>query len=744
MSNERKLSNFEIFQQILKQQHVENVVQETSPHYIQHALPGELPPVQESRASFSTESDWVDGHIPTQALQPFLRQTFHWDQDQHREIELLEVPNDDWTIWTRHSESTIPKVWVRHQRVFDRSAIKVIDRLIVQAVDEVLRILFWDLDTTDAPWTELPDEFSDDDYPRRYGRRKPSRKLAIPHKSFKELFFRVLGIRKKKQSFLFPSCKETLKALTDFLNSIFPDAEKMQREAYANAKILYPYLWTLFPPGEIVYEKRSIRPFHDMYEQCFRVRTAEDFTSRYDGSNVFRLDLEEVIYVPSVTRKSGPGLVSTTRYIREYDGVKDIKIPEMGIIPFRVIPKEERDAIQTRLIGRSRRFLDLSSRPFSIWNYKGPLGLVRKITRCGTMEEIEFSQAERLWKKYTHQNVVIDLETSTNQFCERFSGRLYNFHDTNTEEEDDAPIVIPSIDNSEDPVYTEQSLLICRGYLPAYLLSSSDYAVGILLSGLSPPLWKPELQPGLTSVSLPSIGHWEALVREFFKEEKSLEVTLGRRETRGSGLALALQGPKTVVKMVADTIIEKLQRPMVAISSTDQDASLAEASKAATRWGGILFVEHRKLPTDYQSSGCMELANCCVFYPSVLLISCDNTSDLGEACEETIDGVISCNISSKDPVAELWKLCLTKKLPEFTKTMSDQRLNDICQLLAQLESREIRMEKILKTAQRLAVTQKVSMSLSSILFVIESSLTLEDLGEFRNKIKAAGLEQREN
>ncbi|KAF5026461.1 hypothetical protein F66182_1448 [Fusarium sp. NRRL 66182] len=730
MSNPSSPSNFEIFQQVLKQQHDRPATRKTAPHYTQNAPTETLPPVEEASTSSSSESEppALD-YVQRRVIQPFVRQTFRWDQELQREVELLEIPNEDWTMWKSLDAATIRRVWVWHQRVFDRRGVKVTDRLLLQAATEISQLLFWDLHEKDAPWREVfeefPDNISDDGYEflQRYHGPNTFRKLVISHQSFKQLFFRIWETENKMPMSLLSSINKTLKALMNFIEDIFPGAKKMQCQAYQDAQISYPYAWTIFQPGDIVYEERSIRPFHAMYEQCFRVRRAEDFISRYDGSNVLRLTLEEIIYMPSGFIKSGPRLVLTARHIREYDGLKQITTRDMGIIPFNMVPAEEQSAIRTRLTQRGRRFLHLSTLPFSIWNYKGPLGLVNSIAGRGTMEETRLSLAERVWQI--------------------------------------PPIDISENAQSKDDMYIEQSLLICRGYLPAYLLSSSDYAVGILISELSPPLWEQEPQRGLTALSLPDMSHWHALVREFLREGEGLEASLGRRETRGSGLVLALQGPRIVARMVADEISENLQRPLVAIGSTDQDQDLGEASKAALRWGGILFVDHRKVPTDQQAAKGKrlftllnfwirplntavyvgsELANRSLFYPSVLLISCANTIELGKACEDTTDAVISCDVLTKNPVAELWKIYLASELPGFTKAMSDQHLGDICRLLAQLEPREARMGKILKTAKRMAVAERSPINLRNILVIIQSSLSSGDLEKFKDELRAAGLD----
>nr|CEG05595.1 unnamed protein product [Fusarium clavum] len=177
--------------------------------------------------------------------------------------------------------------------------------------------------------------------------------------------------------------RRVLSILTKFLDYTFSAAKEGYQDACHTGQVPFHHVWTLFRPGDIVYEKLPVAPFQDSYEQCFSVHSSEDSVSRYDGTKA---------------NISGPGMVWTTRYIREYEGGKQITTEDLGIVPFSMMAAQKRDAIKTTLIERGRRFLQISKLPFSFWNYKGPYTIVHPLTGHRTIEEARLSLESRRWQ----------------------------------------------------------------------------------------------------------------------------------------------------------------------------------------------------------------------------------------------------------------------------------------------------------------------------------------------------------
>ncbi|CEF77622.1 unnamed protein product [Fusarium graminearum] len=571
----------------------------------------------------------------------FLRQTVQWDDGLMGNVTSFEIPNEDWTLWERLTPDEELRAWVWHQRGIDRLGVRVVDQLVIRSSDSDLQ-LFREVDDevygllTNIPWS-IP--YNDFNYMRAHS-------IAIDEKDYKNLFHLANAIMHRIKTTPLPKSKQILQAVLNFIKDIFPDTKKIQEDALRTGQVPFSHVWTLFRPGTIVYEKRTIPPRHNIYEQCFSVNKLEGSVSRYDNTNVLCLSLAEMVYSYSMSNEPGPRMMWTTRHIRQYGGLKGITTEDLGIIPLSIIPPEERTAIEARLTQRGRQMLQISRMPFSFWNYDGPYGIVHQVVGRGIMEE-------------AHSN------------C-------------------------------------EMSLLICRGHLPGYLLSSSIYAVGVLISELRQPVWEPRTHPALMTSFMPDTTLWHDLVQGFFESSNNEIVEARGYGARSSGLILALEGPRIVTISMANQITNGLRKPLVILNSWRDDQTLKEG---------------------------LDLGNRASFYPSVMLISCNSISELGDYCAGMIDGIVKCPIPLKEQPSALWKFHLSQHFAGLLECILAQQLHDAYALLAQIESRESRIEKVISTAQRLAVVEKAHFSVRHVLLTIKSSVSPDELQKLEDLIK---------
>ncbi|KAK3387816.1 hypothetical protein B0H63DRAFT_392246, partial [Podospora didyma] len=194
--------------------------------------------------------------------------------------------------------------------------------------------------------------------------------------------------------------------------------------------------------------------------------------------------------------RPGPRLAVSRRYIQEFTGTRAITVEGLGIAPLSMLPWEEQEAIRVRLIDRGRRYIELCSKPFSVMDYDGPL----RIFHLSTDESL------------------------------------------------------PLYETLNEDLYS-----ICRGHVPAYLLSSVMNAIGVMVSGLRPTTWGrlggEHLNNQVAAAVKPRIdlGLWKALIGDFLASDGSrsdLEA-FQRHRVSGAGLVLLLQGRRKVTHEIA-------------------------------------------------------------------------------------------------------------------------------------------------------------------------------------------------
>lgn len=338
-------------------------------------------PIAASVRSTSDTEELYEAHSFLRV--PFLRQTFRWDQQAQRYVEHREAPDEGWMVWSDITPDEKPEAWIRYQRRFDGLGIKITDQLVIDAASPILNFL------KESFLLRIGDVYEENSL---YGRPVYG---IIDERLFRDLFFRFNEIKDMIRNAPSDQVRRVLTILTEFLNYTFSAARESYRDARRTGQILFHHAWTLFRPGDIVYEKLPVAPFQDLYEQCFSVHSSEDSVSRYDGTRVLCLTLAEMTYRSGQVNTSGPVTVWTTRYIREYDGVKQLTTEDLGIVPLSMLAPEKRHAIKTALMERGRRFLEISQLPFSFWNYKGPYTIVHPLTGHGTIEEARLSLERR-------------------------------------------------------------------------------------------------------------------------------------------------------------------------------------------------------------------------------------------------------------------------------------------------------------------------------------------------------------
>lgn len=140
--------------------------------------------------------------------------------------------------------------------------------------------------------------------------------------------------------------KKHLEVLTAFMKDHLEETEVMYNRMVPHGLISYPYLWTLFRPGEIVVRQQDDR------KECFQVTSAE---SKFKDEGVV-FQIKALFWTFNGTRF---GCSVEKLKIPEFLGVR--KIVEMGVYPLNQLPMAERDSLKASLIARGHKWRKLVS-----------------------------------------------------------------------------------------------------------------------------------------------------------------------------------------------------------------------------------------------------------------------------------------------------------------------------------------------------------------------------------------------
>ncbi|KAK4454918.1 hypothetical protein QBC34DRAFT_433158 [Podospora aff. communis PSN243] len=529
--------------------------------------------------------------------------------------------------------------------------------------------------------------------------------FIINEGSYRVLYFRKEDILSRLRSS--PKArraknKEVLESLGRFIEGLFPGSEEVLSVVLQAQKVSFTNLWLIFEPQSIVYERRHIPPRGTPYDQCFRIEGLEYTYGHLGDPETLRLTVSEVVYRPAITGSGGCfSLCRSTREIRRYSGLKHITADDLGFVPYKSMTLQSRREILETLSERGRRYLHLCSMPFS---------------------------------RYTDERVVIDTTTSNQHLLNNLDVVDLGLDGVSTTTDSLHPKTFPpqSLDMAEPTAEVGEGgtelLLLCRGYVPAYLVSSGVHATGILISQLRPPSWKSSFC-GQKTVN---VDVWKDLAKSVLLKNQSLNDNYQWRAVHGAGLALLLKGSRKATANTAHYISNGLQRPLLLFSPIEFTLRFAKVSAAALKWGAILLVEQLEDFPRGRSSANPELAECLSLYPGVILLAAPTEWSPSNIIQDSIDAIINCDLTVLDSAepATLWRQYFTDELPELASSLPTAQLRQACQRLARAEPLESRMAKTLKTAKRLAFLKEVDVSLEHVMLVVRSSLAEQEAQGF--------------
>ncbi|KAK1634282.1 hypothetical protein BDP81DRAFT_473214 [Colletotrichum phormii] len=157
---------------------------------------------------------------------------------------------------------------------------------------------------------------------------------------------------------------QTTIGVLEFTKSTFARAEEAQDQIRATGVASFDYLWTIFEPGQIIYEKRRVTDNSWLYEQFLKVKNLEFEYSELNKAVGISLLVEKIVHQQAP--QAGTYLVTSQRQIRYFTDLKPLTSETIGFTPLDMIQEPERGILRAKFIDLGRRYLHLSSQPFTV------------------------------------------------------------------------------------------------------------------------------------------------------------------------------------------------------------------------------------------------------------------------------------------------------------------------------------------------------------------------------------------
>lgn len=371
---------------------------------------------------------------------------------------------------------------------------------------------------------------------------------------------------------------EQLKLLLDWIRSNFElEIAAHERCLSSSSKaIAYDKLWTLFPPGTIVYAKAN------RHDRAYRV---QDYW--YDDDDVddpgFNLRSRYVDY-----DGENFGETRTALSISKYSGTREISSHVVRPLDF----VEEAPKIREKLLARGKRFAELAAGQ-NFMEYKGIA--LKRDPEC-PRNYLRFDATGRL---------MIDVKT-------------YHRLDPNDN------IWVAAFAKGHGEGLNEDDMLLANAMVRGYSLSAKRF-LEFSLDKVSPIEWNDKCFEELvldagTKKTVQALVSTHSRQKTELADEDFDDIVKGK----GKGLVCVLHGPPGVGKtLTAECVAEYVRRPLFMVSSGDLGVSSEQLDVQLTRimdmtssWRAVLLIDEadvfleQRVVQDMHRNGMFALAYC--------------------------------------------------------------------------------------------------------------------------------------
>ncbi|KAK4172035.1 ATPase family AAA domain-containing protein 3B [Triangularia setosa] len=504
-----------------------------------------------------------------------------------------------------------------------------------------------------------------------------------------------------------PESLKQLNLLTDWIKSHF-DLEIAAYEKCLSSTdhkaISYDKLWTLFPPGEIVYSKvndqnRAFRVVDSHYNEspCKAFAIRVEFVD-FDGTHL--------------------GFREQHLMVGTYPGNQELEL--MDAIPFKLL--HQSSEIREELVARGRKFESLVGQHFMQYNgiafkegQNGPVKFNvngRVMIDCKTFHRIEPNEAFIVRDMSAPRLPTVRSPSipSMGMPPPRFRGRK--------------PVIskFPVQGSSENPKFpplSEENAMLTNASVRGYAFSAKSF-LEFFADEVSEISWNTKCFDEL--VLDQSIKKTvQALVSTHSQKRESFDDII---KGKGQGLICVLHGPPGVGKtLTAECVAEYVKRPLYMVSSGELgpvsaalDDQLTRILDMAATWRAVLlideadvFLEHRSLHDMHRNAMVSVFLRVLEYYTGILILTTNRVTTFDDAFKSRIHIPIRYTNLSVESRKMIWKnFC--SKVPGGVD-IDDKGLEQLAEF--DLNGRQIK--NAVKAAESLAAFDGIKLDLKQLL-----------------------------
>ncbi|KAI0865854.1 P-loop containing nucleoside triphosphate hydrolase protein [Xylaria cubensis] len=473
-----------------------------------------------------------------------------------------------------------------------------------------------------------------------------------------------------------------IRLLLDELTSQLGDVYGTAKDLVHHNVMTYDFLWSLFPPGALVYSRISD-------QDCL----LEVQITEYDEeTKCYYLECKYVEWDGDQF-----GWQGTLIKIPKFSGTQSIQDLEAYPLTLHKAPED----IKLRLLERGRSFVSLSN-----CQQKAYHGIIRAPKNEWLRA---LNQGSSFYTWHISERIMIDAKSFFSHAAS--SADLY-------------PLDKTDLSSQPEGGLSDRLLMLCSPVVKAYALKSKQWGE-VYVDGISNIKWD---ENAFDSLVLEE--ETKRLIKSFvsaqIKQSKSPEFD-DIVEGKGQGMIMLLTGEPGIGKtLTAETVSEKAQRPLymlsageLGISSERVEKRLGEILDLAYRWNAVLLLDESDVFLERRTSDNLErnqlvsvFLRMLEYYRGILILTTNRLSAFDPAFQSRIHFTLHYQGLNQVSRRKVWSILLERAHagPHFSEEHIDALAEE------PLNGRQIK--NAVKAAKLLAVADDVALNVDHIKTVL--------------------------